>query len=161
MEIVKISYGCCKTNCENAFAYYQDGDETSTKKHSNTYAFLNSMTLDIAMGGSTNTVLHLLAIAHEAEVNFTMEDIDQLSRKTPCLCKVAPNTTKYHIQDVNRAGGFRILNELQRRLLHTEAKRVDGMTEEKLLRHMTYAQEIFQTMQNAYIQVLRINSIWN
>ena len=76
-------------------------------------AFLNAMTLDIAMGGSTNTVLHLLAVAHEAEVDFKMDDIDMLSRRVPCLCKVAPNTQKYHIQDVNRAGGIlNILGEL-------------------------------------------------
>ena len=76
-------------------------------------AFLNAMTLDIAMGGSTNTVLHLLAVAHEAGADFTMDDIDMLSRKTPCLCKVAPNTQKYHVQDVNRAGGIvAIMGEL-------------------------------------------------
>jgi dihydroxy-acid dehydratase len=93
-------------------------------------AFLNAMTLDIAMGGSTNTVLHLLAIAHEAGVNFTMDDIDMLSRRVPCLCKVAPNTQKYHIQDVNRAGGIlNILNELSKgSLLDTSVNRVDGMT---------------------------------
>ena len=86
------------------------------------------MTLDIAMGGSTNTVLHLLAVANEAGVNFTMDDIDALSRKTPCLCKVAPNTQKYHIQDVNRAGGILgILNELDKGgLINTAVARVDG-----------------------------------
>lgn len=88
------------------------------------------MTLDIAMGGSTNTVLHLLAIAHEAEVDFTMDDIDMLSRRVPCLCKVAPNTQKYHIQDVNRAGGImNILAQLNKGgLLDTSVSRVDGMT---------------------------------
>jgi dihydroxy-acid dehydratase len=88
------------------------------------------MILDIAMGGSTNTVLHILAIAHEAEVDFTMDDIDALSRKTPCLCKVAPNSQKYHIQDVNRAGGIMgILAELSKgNLLNTSVYRVDGMT---------------------------------
>jgi dihydroxy-acid dehydratase len=88
------------------------------------------MTLDIAMGGSTNTILHLLAIANEGEVNFTMDDIDMLSRKTPCLCKVAPNTQKYHIQDVNRAGGILgIMAELAKGgLINTDVKRVDGMT---------------------------------
>ena len=92
-------------------------------------AFLNAMTLDIAMGGSTNTVLHLLAIAHEAEVDFKMDDIDMLSRRVPCLCKVAPNTQKYHIQDVNRAGGImNILGELAKGgLLDTTVNRVDGM----------------------------------
>ena len=93
-------------------------------------AFLNAMTLDIAMGGSTNTVLHLLAIAHEGEVDFRMDDIDMLSRRVPCLCKVAPNTQQYHIQDVNRAGGIlNILGELARGgLLDTSVGRVDGMT---------------------------------
>ena len=81
-------------------------------------------------GGSTNTVLHLLAVAHEAEVDFKMDDIDMLSRKTPCLCKVAPNTQKYHIQDVNRAGGIiAIMDELAKAgLVDTSVRRVDGMT---------------------------------
>ena len=78
---------------------------------------MNAMSLDIAMGGSTNTVLHLLAIAHEAGVDFTMKDIDELSRKIPNICKVAPSS-QYHIQDVNRAGGILgIMGELERRNL--------------------------------------------
>lgn len=78
-------------------------------------AFLNAMTLDIAMGGSTNTVLHLLAVAQEAGADFKMEDIDQLSRKVPCLCKLSPNTQKYSVQECNRAGGILgILNELNK-----------------------------------------------
>ncbi|NCC98821.1 MAG: dihydroxy-acid dehydratase [Bacteroidia bacterium] len=127
----RLAMDAAKQIVKNALAYYENGDESVLPRSIATRnAFLNSMTLDIAMGGSTNTVLHLLAIAHEAEVDFTMEDIDQLSRKTPCLCKVAPNTAKYHLQDVNRAGGvLGILNELAKGgLLHTEAKRVDGMT---------------------------------
>ena len=115
----------------NAFKYYNDGDESVLPRSIVTReSALNSMTLDIAMGGSTNTVLHLLAIAHEAGVNFTMDDIDALSRKTPCICKVAPNTIKYHVQDVNRAGGILgILGELAKGgLLHLDAKRVDGLT---------------------------------
>lgn len=116
---------------ENAYKYYRDGDESVLPRSIATRAaFLNAMTLDIAMGGSTNTVLHLLAVAQEAEVDFTMDDIDMLSRKTPCLSKVAPNTQKYHIQDVNRAGGIiSILAELaQGGLLNTSVHRVDGMT---------------------------------
>ena len=116
---------------KNAYKYYEEGDESVLPKSIATReAFLNAMTLDIAMGGSTNTVLHLLAIAHEAEVEFTMDDIDMLSRRVPCLCKVAPNTQKYHIQDVNRAGGIlNILGELSKGgLLDTSVVRVDGMT---------------------------------
>ena len=116
---------------KNAYKYYEEGDESVLPKSIATReAFLNAMTLDIAMGGSTNTVLHLLAIANEAGVNFTMDDIDMLSRRVPCLCKVAPNTQKYHIQDVNRAGGIlNILGELSKGgLLNTAVKRVDGLT---------------------------------
>ncbi len=99
---------------EMAKAYYENGDESvlprSIAKRAN---FLNAMRLDIAMGGSTNTVLHLLAIAREGEVEFSMKDIDELSRVTPCICKVAPSTQKVHVQDVHRAGGiFAILGEL-------------------------------------------------
>ena len=115
---------------ENAMRYYEDGDESVLPRSIATReAFLNAMSLDIAMGGSTNTVLHLLAIANEAEVNFTMDDIDALSRKVPCLCKVAPNDQRYHVQDVNRAGGvLNILAELAKgNLLNTGVKRVDGM----------------------------------
>ena len=115
----------------NAYKYYEEGDESVLPKSIATReAFLNAMTLDIAMGGSTNTVLHLLASANEAGVDFTMDDIDMLSRRVPCLCKVAPNTQKYHIQDVNRAGGIlNILGELAKGgLLDTSVARVDGMT---------------------------------
>ena len=116
---------------ENARRYYEDGDESVLPRNIATRnAFLNAMALDIAMGGSTNTVLHLLAIAHEAEVDFRMEDIDLLSRRIPCLCKVAPNTPVYHVQDVNRAGGIvAILHELAKGgLIDTTVKRVDGLT---------------------------------
>jgi dihydroxy-acid dehydratase len=90
---------------------------------------MNAMTLDIGMGGSTNTILHLLAIAHEAEVDFTMKDIDALSRRIPNLCKVAPSS-KFHMEDVNRAGGILgIMGELDRAgLLDTSTNRVDGLT---------------------------------
>jgi len=120
-----------KTIVDNAYKYYRDGDESVLPLNIATrQAFLNAMTLDIAMGGSTNTVLHLLAVAHEAGVNFTIDDIDMLSRKTPCICKVAPNTQKYHIQDVNRAGGvISIMNELAKGgLVDTSVKRVDGLS---------------------------------
>ena len=116
---------------KNAYRYYEEGDESVLPLNiAKREAFLNAMTLDIAMGGSTNTVLHLLAIANEAGVDFTMDDIDMLSRRVPCLCKVAPNTQKYHIEDVNRAGGIlNILAELSKGgLLDTNVCRVDGMT---------------------------------
>nr|WP_240928371.1 dihydroxy-acid dehydratase [Maribellus sediminis] len=109
--------------------YYEGDDRVLPRSIATRDAFLNAMKLDIAMGGSTNTVLHLLAIAHEAGVDFTMSDIDKLSRQTPNLCKVAPNS-HYHIQDVNRAGGIlSILAELNRGgLLETAVNRIDGKT---------------------------------
>ena len=116
---------------KNAFAYYEDGDESVLPKSIATrQAFLNAMTLDIAMGGSTNTVLHLLAVAQEAGADFKMKDIDELSRKVPCLCKLAPNTQKYSVQECNRAGGILgILSELNRGgLIDGSVKRVDGKT---------------------------------
>jgi len=116
---------------ENANKYYFEGDSSVLPRTiASRQAFLNAMTLDIAMGGSTNTVLHILAIAHEAEVELTMDDMDNLSRVTPCLCKVAPNSQKYHIQDVNRAGGIlAILAELSKGgVLDKSVLRVDGLT---------------------------------
>ena len=116
---------------ENAWKYYRDGDERVLPRSiASRPAFLNAMALDIAMGGSTNTVLHLLAVAQEAGVDFTMADIDMLSRKVPCICKVAPNTQQYHVQDVNRAGGVvSILRELAEcGLVDTTLYRVDGNT---------------------------------
>ncbi len=116
---------------KNALAYYEDGDESVLPRNIATRdAFLNAMTLDIAMGGSTNTVLHLLAVAQEGQVDFRMNDIDQLSRKAPCLCKLAPNTQKYSVQECNRAGGILgILNELNKGgLIRGNVKRVDGLT---------------------------------
>lgn len=115
----------------NAFAYYEDGDESVLPRNIATRdAFLNAMTLDIAMGGSTNTILHLLAVAQEAEVDFTMTDIDRLSRMVPCLCKLAPNTARFSVEDCGRAGGILgILGELSKGgLLRTDVKRVDGRT---------------------------------
>ena len=112
---------------KNAERYYFKGDESVLPRNIAVRdAFLNSMTLDIAMGGSTNTVLHLLAIAHEAEVDFTMKDIDELSKKVPNICKVAPSS-HYHMEDVNRAGGIMsILGELEKgNLLNTNVNRVD------------------------------------
>lgn len=116
---------------KNALAYYEEGDDSVLPRNIATRdAFLNAMTLDIAMGGSTNTVLHLLAVAQEAEVDFKMKDIDRLSRKVPCLCKLAPNTQKYSVQECNRAGGILgIMNELNKGgLINPSVKRVDGKT---------------------------------
>ena len=116
---------------KNAMAYYQDGDDSVLPRNIATRkAFLNAMTLDIAMGGSTNTVLHLLAVAQEGDVDFSMNDIDTLSRKTPCLCKLSPNTQKYSVQECNRAGGILgILNELDKGgLIDGSVKRVDRQT---------------------------------
>ncbi|HHT7895298.1 TPA: dihydroxy-acid dehydratase [Pasteurella multocida] len=110
--------------------YEQEDDSVLPRSIANKKAFENAMSLDIAMGGSTNTVLHLLAAAQEAEVDFTMADIDRLSRQVPCLSKVAPNTQKYHMEDVHRAGGIMaILGELDRaQLLHNDTRTVLGMS---------------------------------
>ncbi|WP_443090195.1 dihydroxy-acid dehydratase [Basfia succiniciproducens] len=110
--------------------YEQDDYSVLPRSIATKAAFENAMSLDIAMGGSTNTVLHLLAVAQEAEVDFTMADIDRLSRIVPCLSKVAPNTNKYHMEDVHRAGGvMAILGELDRaNLLHHDTKTVLGLT---------------------------------
>ncbi|MGC6376851.1 dihydroxy-acid dehydratase [Bisgaard Taxon 45] len=110
--------------------YEQEDNSVLPRSIANKKAFENAMSLDIAMGGSTNTVLHLLAAAQEAEVDFTMADIDRLSRKVPCLSKVAPNTQKYHMEDVHRAGGIMaILGELDRaQLLHNDTRTVLGMS---------------------------------
>ena len=139
---------------ENAYKYYRDGDESVLPRSIATRdAFLNAMTLDIAMGGSTNTVLHLLAIAQEAGANFTMDDIDALSRKTPCLCKVAPNTQKYHVQDVNRAGGILGIMEClaQGDLINTQVKRADGLTlQEAIQKYSITGTTISPEAQNLY-----------
>ena len=116
---------------KNAFAYYEDGDDSVLPRSIATRkAFMNAMALDIAMGGSTNTVLHLLAVAQEAGAEFCMKDIDELSRRVPCLCKLSPNTQKYSVQECNRAGGILgIMSELAKGgLIDGSAVRVDGMT---------------------------------
>ena len=128
---IKLFKDAARQIVKNAMAYYQDGDDSVLPRNIATRkAFLNAMTLDIAMGGSTNTVLHLLAVAQEGEVVFSMNDIDTLSRKTPCLCKLSPNTQKYSVQECNRAGGILgILNELNKGgLIDGSVKRVDRQT---------------------------------
>ena len=120
-----------RTVADIARRYYVEGDERVLPRSIASFkAFENAMTLDIAMGGSTNTVLHLLAAAHEAEVNFTMSDIDRLSRVTPCLCKVAPAKADVHLEDVHRAGGVpSILGQLQRAgRLHADVPTVHSQT---------------------------------
>jgi dihydroxy-acid dehydratase len=128
---VELFKAAARQIVHNALAYYEDGDTSVLPRSIATReAFLNAMTLDIAMGGSTNTVLHLLAVAQEAGAEFRMADIDALSRKVPCLCKLAPNTQKYSVQECGRAGGILgILGELAKGgLLDTTAKRVNGST---------------------------------
>ena len=128
---VELFKAAARQIVKNALAYYEDGNEDVLPRSIATRnAFLNAMTLDIAMGGSTNTVLHLLAVAQEGGVDFTIKDIDVLSRKTPCLCKLAPNTQQYSVQECNRAGGILgIMGELNKgNLLDNSAIRVDGMT---------------------------------
>ena len=128
---IQLFKDAAKLIVKNAFAYYEDGDDSVLPRSIATRAaFLNAMTLDIAMGASTNTVLHLLAVAQEGEVDFTMPDIDKLSRKVPFLCKLAPNWQKYSVQEENRAGGILgIMGELASgKLLDLTCKRVDGAT---------------------------------
>ena len=128
---IQLFKDAAKAVVEIAYKYYRDNDQTVLPRNIATkQAFLNAMTLDIAMGGSTNTILHLLAIAHEANVDFCMDDIDQLSKKVPCLSKVAPNHKFYHIEDVNRAGGILgLMNELAKaKLIDTSTHRIDGLT---------------------------------
>ncbi len=128
---IQLFKDAAKLIVKNAMAYYGEGDESVLPRSIATRAaFLNSMTLDIAMGASTNTVLHLLAVAQEAGVDFKMQDIDSLSRKVPFLCKLAPNWQKYSIQEENRAGGILgIMGELAKgNLLDLSCKRVNGAT---------------------------------
>ena len=128
---VRLFRDAARLVVENAMKYYEEGDESVLPRSIATRdAFLNAMTLDIAMGGSTNTVLHLLAVAQEAGVNFKMSDIDALSRQVPCLCMLSPNTQKYSVQECNRAGGILgIMRELDKEgLIRNDAMRVDGLT---------------------------------
>ena len=128
---VQLLKDAARVIVENAMKYYGEGDESVLPRSiASREAFLNAMTLDIAMGGSTNTILHLLAVAQEAGVDFTMNDIDALSRRVPCLCKLAPNSAKYSMQDCGRAGGILgIMGELAKGgLLDTSLVRVNGAT---------------------------------
>lgn len=139
---------------KNANAYYFEGDDSVLPRSIATRtAFLNAMTLDIAMGASTNTVLHLLAVAQEAGVDFTMKDIDNLSRKTPFLCKLAPNSQKYSVQECGRAGGMMgLLGELARGgLIDTDVKRVNGATlAEDIAKYSITAEEVHPEAKRIY-----------
>ncbi|GLS84900.1 dihydroxy-acid dehydratase [Paraferrimonas haliotis] len=133
--------------------YYGDDDSSVLPRNiANFDAFENAMALDIAMGGSSNTVLHLLAAAQEAEVDFTMADIDRMSRRVPHLCKVAPSTPDYHMEDVHRAGGvMAILGELQRaNLLHTDVNHVAGGTLAEVLSEYDVMQSASERTKNFY-----------
>ena len=131
---IRLMQQAARQIVKNALAYYEDGDESVLPRSIATrQAFLNAMTVDIAMGASTNTVLHLLAVAQEAGVDFTMKDIDALSRKTPFLCKLAPNSQRYSVQEFGRAGGvLSLMGELAKGgLIDTSVKRVNGATLEE------------------------------
>ncbi|QYJ82725.1 dihydroxy-acid dehydratase [Shewanella aegiceratis] len=133
--------------------YYRDDDESVLPRNIASFkAFENAMALDIAMGGSSNTVLHLLAAAQEAKVDFTMADIDRLSRQVPHLCKVAPSTPKYHMEDVHRAGGVMgILGELDRAgLLHTDVSHVAGENLKAVLAQYDLVQTQDEAVQQFY-----------
>jgi dihydroxy-acid dehydratase len=135
---------------ENAKRYYEEDDYSVLPRSiANFKAFENAMTLDIVMGGSTNTILHLLAAAQEAEMDFDLKDIDRLSRKVPQLCKVAPNSPLYHMEDVHRAGGiFGILGEIDRAgLLHNDLPTVHSKS-------MTEALDTWDIMRNPSPEVI-------
>ena len=137
---------------ELARRYYDGGDAQVLPRAVGIKAFENAMALDIAMGGSTNTILHLLAIAQEAGIDFTMTDIDRLSRSVPQLCKVAPNTNKYHIEDVHRAGGIMaILGELERAgKLHTDVPTVHAPSMGEALQRWDIARQPDEAVQTFY-----------
>jgi len=141
-----------RTIVELAKRYYEGDDESALPRSVGKKAFENAITLDIAMGGSTNTILHLLAIAREAEIDFGMGDIDRMSRTVPQLCKVAPNTNKYHIEDVHRAGGIMaILGELDRAgRLHTDVPTVYGGTLQDALNEWDIARAPSEAVQTFY-----------
>src|SRR5690606_14516328 len=120
-----------RTLVEITRRYYEEGDESVLPRSiASREAFENAMALDVAMGGSTNTILHILAAAREAGVDFGLKEINEISLRVPCLCKVAPATSKYHVEDVHRAGGIpAILGELDRAgLIHRDVPTVNGGT---------------------------------
>jgi dihydroxy-acid dehydratase len=132
--------------------HYEGGDDRLLPRSVGVKGFENAIALDIAMGGSTNTILHLLAIANEAEIDFTLTDIDRLSRTVPQLCKVAPNTNKYHIEDVHRAGGIMaILGELDRAgILHTDVPTIHAPTMKDALDQWDIARQPSDAVKTLY-----------
>ncbi|OQX28817.1 MAG: dihydroxy-acid dehydratase [Spirochaeta sp. LUC14_002_19_P3] len=132
--------------------YFEDDDSVLPRAIASKAAFANAMALDIAMGGSTNTILHILAAARSAEVDFTLSDIDTLSRKIPCICKVAPSSAKFHLEDVHRAGGIPgILGELARGgLIDTKAGRIDAESLAEALKEWDIASRPSQRAQEFY-----------
>ncbi|MGO4838096.1 dihydroxy-acid dehydratase, partial [Rhizobiaceae sp. 2RAB30] len=134
--------------------YYEQDDETALPRTiASKGAFENAMALDIAMGGSTNTVLHILAAAHEAELDFTMADIDRLSRKVPVLCKVAPAKSDVHMEDVHRAGGiYAILGQLDRAgLLNSDLPTVHSETIGKAIEHWDISRTKSQKVRDFFL----------
>jgi dihydroxy-acid dehydratase len=142
-----------RTIVDMAKRYYEQGDTSLLPRSMGFKAFENAIALDIAMGGSTNTILHLLAIAQEAEIDFTMADIDRMSKVVPQLCKVAPNTNKYHIEDVHRAGGIMaILGELDRAgKLHTDVPTVHAKTMKDALDQWDIARNPSEAVKTFYM----------
>ncbi len=142
-----------RTIVELCRRHYEQDDMSVLPRSIGLKAFENAITLDIAMGGSTNTILHLLAIAQEAEIDFTMKDIDRLSRVVPQLCKVAPNTNKYHIEDVHRAGGIMaILGELDRAgRLHTDVPTIHAKTMKDALDQWDIARQPSDAVKTFYL----------
>jgi len=137
---------------EMAKKYYEEGDDSVLPRNiASKAAFMNAMTLDIAMGGSTNTILHLLAIAQEAGVDFSLKDIDNISRRVPCICKVSPSSS-YHIEDVNRAGGIlSIMGELEKgNLLDISVKRADMLTLGEAIETNDITRSVTENAKNIY-----------
>src|SRR5690606_31774925 len=134
--------------------YYEQDDETALPRTiASKAAFENAMALDVAMGGSTNTVLHILAAAHEAEIDFTLDDIDRLSRRVPCLCKVAPAKADVHMEDVHRAGGIMaILGQLDRAgLINRDLPTVHTATLGQAIDHWDISRTNSQTVRDFYL----------
>lgn len=153
MQLEKLFQEAGRVIVDLAKRYYEGEDESVLPRNIASFkAFENAMTLDVSMGGSTNTVLHLLAAAHEAKVNFTMKEIDRISRKVPCLAKVAPATDKFHMEDVHRAGGVMgILGELDRAtLIHRDVPTVHSKSLGEAIDHWDIVTTKNEEVKNFY-----------